>query len=84
MTPRPGAQEHSPVDAELDRVGASFRKAGAAGFISVQLGLDEGNRSARHADTRAVPGLALRGGCLSWSAVCRRCGVDAVWRALGS
>ena len=26
---------------ELDRVGASFRKASAAGYISVQLGFDE-------------------------------------------
>ena len=35
-------QDHrSPIHVELDRVGASFRKAGAAGYISVQLGLDE-------------------------------------------
>jgi len=29
------AAEHSPVRAELDRVGASFRKAGAADYISI-------------------------------------------------
>jgi hypothetical protein len=31
----------SPVRAELDRVGASFRKAGAAGYISVQARVDD-------------------------------------------
>jgi hypothetical protein len=31
----------SPVIAELDRVGASFRKAGVRDYISVQLGIDE-------------------------------------------
>jgi hypothetical protein len=35
------ADERSPILAELDRVGASFRKAGAANYISVQLGVDE-------------------------------------------
>jgi len=34
-------EDRSPVYAELDRVGASFAEAGAAGYISVQLGLDE-------------------------------------------
>ena len=35
-------QNHrSPVFAELDRIGASFRKASAAGYVSVQLGLEE-------------------------------------------
>ena len=29
------------IRAELDRLGVSFRKAGAAGYISVQLGLEE-------------------------------------------
>jgi hypothetical protein len=33
--------DRSPVFAELDRVGASFAKAGARDYISVQLGLDE-------------------------------------------
>jgi hypothetical protein len=33
--------DRSPIFAELDRVGASFSKAGAAGFVSVQLGVDE-------------------------------------------
>jgi hypothetical protein len=33
--------DRSPVRAELDRVGASFRKAGAPDYISVQLGVDE-------------------------------------------
>jgi hypothetical protein len=31
----------SPLRAELDRVGASFAKAGAADCISVQFGVDE-------------------------------------------
>ena len=34
-------EDRSPIRAELDRVGASFRKAGAAGYISIQLGLEE-------------------------------------------
>ena len=33
--------ERSPIHAELDRVGASFRKAGTANYISVQLGMDD-------------------------------------------
>jgi hypothetical protein len=33
--------DRSPPFAELDRVGASFPKAGAAGYISVQLGREE-------------------------------------------
>jgi hypothetical protein len=36
MKPRP-----SGVHAELERVGASFRKAGARDYVSVQLGVDE-------------------------------------------
>ena len=35
MTQRPVAAEPSPIRAELDRVGASFRKAGAADYITV-------------------------------------------------
>ena len=34
-------EDRSPIHAELDRVGASFRKAGAADYISVQLGLSD-------------------------------------------
>jgi hypothetical protein len=33
--------DRSAVHAELDRVGASFRKAGARDYISVQLGIDD-------------------------------------------
>jgi hypothetical protein len=33
--------DRSLVYAELDRVGASFRKAGAREYISVQLGLED-------------------------------------------
>jgi hypothetical protein len=33
--------DRSPIFAELDRVGASFRKAGARDSVSVQLGIDE-------------------------------------------
>jgi len=31
----------SPIHAELDRVGASFRKAGTRDYISVQAGVSE-------------------------------------------
>ncbi len=41
LLPRPVKADRSPLRAELDRVGASFAKAGAADCISVQLGLDE-------------------------------------------
>jgi len=37
--------EQSPVRAELDRVGASFRKAGAADYVTVSE--DEGRRPPR-------------------------------------
>jgi hypothetical protein len=33
--------DRSPVFAELDRVGASFRKAGVRDYVSVQFGNDE-------------------------------------------
>jgi hypothetical protein len=33
--------DRSPLRAELDRVGASFAKAGTRDYISVQLGVDE-------------------------------------------
>jgi hypothetical protein len=33
--------DRSPVQPELDRVGASFAKAGPRDYISVQLGIDE-------------------------------------------
>jgi hypothetical protein len=33
--------DRSPVFAELDPVGASFNKAGASDYISVQVGIDE-------------------------------------------
>ena len=37
----PVETDRSPLRAELDRVGASFAKAGVADCISVQLGVDE-------------------------------------------
>ena len=33
--------DRSPIFAQLDRVGASHRKAGTRDYISVQLGVDE-------------------------------------------
>jgi hypothetical protein len=75
--------DRSPVFAELDRVGASFRKAGTHDYISVQLGVDEvkllgpprehPRRSWLGSEWRAVEllaGLPDDGG------------VEAVWRAL--
>src|SRR6478672_7163514 len=41
LLPRPVTLEQSLVHAELDRVGASFRKVGTQDYISVQLRLDE-------------------------------------------
>lgn len=73
--------DRSPVFAELDRVGASFSKAGAANFISVQLGVDEvkllgpprehPRRSWFGPEWRALEALA---------ALPEDAGVQAVWR----
>ena len=41
LTGTAGVDDRSPLVAELDRVGASFREAGAADFVAVQLGLEE-------------------------------------------
>jgi hypothetical protein len=73
----------SPLLAELDRVGASFAKAGAADYISVQLGLDEvkllgpprerPRRSWLGSERRALELLSRLGD---------DAGTDAVWRTL--
>jgi hypothetical protein len=77
--------QRSEIHAELDRVGASLRKAGAACYISVQLGLDEvkllgpprehPRRSWLGPEWRALELLA---------AVPDDAGVRAVWRVLES
>jgi hypothetical protein len=76
-------EDRSPVHAELDRVGASFAKVVAAGYISVQLGLDEikllgppherPRRSWLGPEWQALELLA---------AVPDDAGVEAVWRCL--
>jgi len=75
----------SPIFAELDRVGASHRKAGTRDYISVQLGVQEvkllgpprehPRRSWLGPEWRALEALA---------ALPDGAGVRAVWRALGA
>ena len=77
--------DRSPVFAELDRVGASFAKAGSADCIRVQFGVDE-------VKLLGPPREHPRRSCLGpeWQAVellaalPDGAGVEAVWRALGA
>jgi hypothetical protein len=75
----------SDLKAELDRVGASFAKAGAAGFISVQAGVEEVKLLG---PPREHPRRSWLGP--EWQALellrplPPDAGVDAVWRALSS
>ena len=68
---------------ELDRLGVSFRKAGAAGYISVQLGIRRGE--APRPATRASSPLMARP---EWHALellaelPDDAGATDVWRAL--
>jgi hypothetical protein len=75
--------DRSPIFPELDRVGASRRKAGARDYVSVQLGVDEvkllgpprehPRKSWLGPDWQAVELLA---------SVPDHAGVQAAWRAL--
>lgn len=75
--------DRSPILAELDRVGASFRKAGSSDYFSVQLGVDEvkllgpprehPRRSWLGPECRALELLHV---------LPDDAGVDAVWRAV--
>jgi hypothetical protein len=73
----------SDLKAELDRVGASFAKAGAAEFISVQAGLEEVKLLGPPSEDPRCSWLGPE-----WQALERLralsvdAGVDAVWRAL--
>lgn len=52
-------EDQSPIRAELDRVGASFRKAGAADYISLSHDSDGTVRPlGRPGNTRAAAGSA--------------------------
>jgi len=75
----------SPIHAELDRVGASFSKAGAAGYISVQLGLDEIKLLGPPREHPRRSWLGPEGQALEiLAALPDEAGVEAVWRALSS
>jgi hypothetical protein len=75
--------DRSPIFAELDRVGASFRKAGTRDYISVQLSTDEmkllgpprehPRRSWVGPEWRALEVLRTLPGDAGW---------EAVWRTL--
>ena len=75
--------DRSPIHAELDRVGASFRKAGASDYISVLQGIDEVKLLG---PPREHPRRSWLGP--EWQALERLgtleddAGTDAVWRIL--
>jgi hypothetical protein len=80
------AAEPTPsLRAELDRVGASFRKAGAADYILIGM---DGDRVWLLGPPRKHPRRSWSGP--SWQALERLAplagdaGVQAVWRALGA
>ena len=77
--------EKSPVRAELDRLGASFRKAGPADYISVQLGLEEVKLLGPPREHPRRSWLGPEWQLLELLAVLPDdAGVQAVWRALGA
>jgi len=77
--------DRSPVFAELDRVGASFSKAGPADYISVQLGLEEVKLLGPPREHPRRSWLGPEWQLLELLAVLPDdAGVQAVWRALGA
>ena len=74
------AAEPSPVRAELDRLSASFAKAGTRDYISVQAGVEEVKLLGPPREHPAAPGSARSGRRSSYSVACRtmpgcrRCG----------
>jgi hypothetical protein len=75
----------SSVRAELDRVGASFRKAGAADYITVTE-MEDGVRLV--GPPREHPRRYWKGPCWQLLELLAQlpdgAGVQAVWRAIGS
>ena len=75
--------DRSPVLAELDRVGASFGKAGTRDYISVQLGIDEVKLLGPPRDQPRPSWLGPEWQLLELLATLPNdAGVQAVWRAL--
>jgi hypothetical protein len=79
------ADDLSPdVRSELDRLGASFRKAGAADYISVTDRSDGVKLTGPARSIRLAPGLGPEWRALELlRALPDGAGVMAVWRALG-
>jgi hypothetical protein len=78
------SDHRSPVFAELDRVGASFGKAGTRDYISVQLGVDEVKLLGPPREHPRRSWLGPEWQVLELlSALPDDAGTDAVWRALG-
>jgi len=85
LLPRPVTLEQSLVHAELDRVGASFRKVGTKDYISVQLRLDEVKLLGPPREHPRRSWLGPEWQALELLAVLPDdAGVDAVWRALSA
>jgi hypothetical protein len=79
----PMEPDRSPLRAELDRVGASFAKAGAAKCISVQLGVDEVKLLGQPREHPRRSWLGPEWQALELlRALPDDAGVQAVWRAL--
>jgi hypothetical protein len=75
--------DRSPILAELDRVGASFGKAGTAHYISVQLGVDEVKLLGPPREQPRRTWLGPEWQALELlSKLPDDAGVEAVWRAL--
>jgi hypothetical protein len=78
-------REPSAIHAELDRVGASFRKAGARDYVSVQLGVDEVKLLGPPREHPRRTWLGPEWQALKLlSALPNEAGVAPVWLALGS
>jgi hypothetical protein len=76
--------DRSPLYAELDRVGASFRKASAPDYISVQLGRDEVKLLGPPRESPRRSWLGPEWRLLELLATLPDdAGVQAVWRVLG-
>jgi hypothetical protein len=77
--------DQSPIHAELDRVGASFAKAGTDRYISVQLGVEEVKLLGPPRQHPRRSWLGPEWQALELLAVLPdEAGAEAVWRALSS
>jgi hypothetical protein len=83
LLPRPVAAEPSPFRAELDRLGASFRKAGTANYVSATFRSDGVKLNGPPRDRPRRSWLGPEWQALELlAALPADAGAEAVWRAL--